>query len=121
MTNFSTFMTKLTDIMNDCHRGRLLLAQLKLADLSLIWQFNIMIALERKIIGLSVFCFICQKSFRRLYTYPCGFKKNCNTHHCLGRTIEQQKKKCLDKGDHIKLILVHISKVSGTFIHNSIM
>lgn len=41
MTNFSTFMTKLTDIMNDCHRGRLLLAQLKLADVSLIWQFNI--------------------------------------------------------------------------------
>ena len=121
MTNFSTFMTKLTDIMNDCHRGRLLLAQLKLADVSLIWQFNIMIALERKIIGLSVFCFICQKSFRRLYTYPCGFKKNCNTHHCLGTTIEQQKKKCLDKGDHLKLILVHISKVSGTFIHNSIM
>ena len=114
MTNFFTFMTKLTDIMNDCHRG----GATKISYVSLIWQFNIMIALERKIIGLSVFCFICQKSFRRLYTYPCGFKKNCNTHHCLARTIEQQKKKCLDKGDHIKLILVHISKVSGTFIHN---
>ena len=77
-----------------------------------------MIAFERKIIALSVLCFICQKSLRRLCTYHCGFKKNHSTHHSLGKTIEQPKKKCLDKENHIRLILVDILKFSGTFIHN---